>query len=44
MNQINMPFIRTYPVQKHIVSFSGGIGSWMTAKHVAAEHGPDTST
>jgi len=26
---------------KHVVMFSGGIGSWMAAKRVAAEHGTD---
>jgi hypothetical protein len=26
---------------KHVVMFSGGIGSWATAKRVAAEHGTD---
>lgn len=26
---------------KHVVMFSGGLGSWMTAKRVASEHGTD---
>lgn len=26
---------------KHVVMFSGGVGSWMAAKRVAAEHGTD---
>src|SRR4051794_30542025 len=26
---------------KHVVMFSGGIGSWATARRVAAEHGSD---
>jgi len=38
-NQINMPFIRTYPVQKHILMNSGGIGSWYTGKHLVAQYG-----
>lgn len=29
---------------KHVVMFSGGLGSWMTAKRVAAEHGADNLT
>lgn len=29
---------------KHVVMFSGGIGSWATAKRVAAEHGTDDLT
>jgi 3'-phosphoadenosine 5'-phosphosulfate sulfotransferase (PAPS reductase)/FAD synthetase len=27
--------------KKHVVMFSGGIGSWATAQRVVAEHGPD---
>lgn len=27
--------------KKHIVSFSGGLGSWMAAKRVAAKYGTD---
>src|SRR5690349_19447210 len=26
---------------KHVVMFSGGLGSWMTAKRVAEQHGTD---
>ena len=29
---------------KHIIMYSGGIGSWMTAKKVVDEHGPDHVT
>lgn len=29
---------------KHIVMFSGGLGSWMTAKRVADQHGTDSLT
>ncbi len=29
---------------KHVVMFSGGIGSWMTAKRVADVHGTDDLT
>jgi hypothetical protein len=31
-------------VNEHIVMYSGGIGSWMTAKRVVDEHGPDYVT
>lgn len=44
MSQIKMPFVKTQPVQKHVVSFSGGIGSWMCAKKVIEEHGADNVT
>lgn len=43
-HQISMPFIRTYTVNKHVVSFSFGIGSWYTAKKVIAEHGAQNVT
>lgn len=29
---------------QHIIMFSGGIGSWMTAKRIVDEHGPDHVT
>ncbi|MDQ0772909.1 hypothetical protein QF026_001375 [Streptomyces aurantiacus] len=29
------------PVTRHVVQFSGGIGSWAAAQRVAAEHGAD---
>lgn len=29
---------------KHVVMFSGGVGSWMAAKRVASKHGPDDMT
>jgi len=29
---------------EHVVMFSGGIGSWATARRVADEHGPEHLT
>lgn len=34
----------TIPTQKHVVMFSGGIGSWAAAKRVAATHGTENLT
>ena len=36
-----MPLERKTPPHQHVVMFSGGVGSWATAKRVVEQNGPD---
>lgn len=37
----NYPALPSKMTHKHVVMFSGGVGSWMTAKRVAEQHGSE---